>query len=144
MFRLVSNLYQKQRGVGTGPDITKEDIEVLDKECLTKRKILSLLASFYDPIRLLCAFLITLKIGMRELCSYEANEDTPDGEKCNLDWDDQLPAGLEKKWKFLIKELVMAKEIAFSRGTKPKNALGSPEPICLWDASMDAYSALIN
>ena len=102
------------------------------------------MASFYDPIRLLCAFLITLKVGLRKLCINEAYEDTPDGEKCNLDWDDQLPAGLEKKWNFLIKLLVMAKMIVFSRGTKPKNAIGRLDPIGLWDASMDAYSALIN
>ena len=143
VFRLVVNLYHKHRGIKTGPDITPGDVETLDKECLTKRKVLSLLASFYDPMGLLCAYLITLKIGMRELCSYEVTADTPENEKCKLDWDDQLPAGLEKKWKNLIKELVLAEEIIFARGTKPERAVGRPELIGLWDGSMEAYSALI-
>ena len=40
---------------------------------------------------------------MRELCSYEANVNTYDEEKCKLHCDDQLLADREKKWKILAK-----------------------------------------
>ena len=145
-FTLSVNLYHKRRGVKTGPDITRENVEMVDKEMFTKRKALSMLASFYDPMGLFCAHIITLKIMMRELCQYEEPKSANGGgdvEECRLGWDDRLPIGLETKWKKVTKELVMAESVQFPRGTKPANALGRPEVIAFWDGSMQAFATTI-
>ena len=52
----------------TDPDIKKENIEMVDLEVFTKRKRLSMLASFYDPL------IISLKIVM--MCQYEEPKST--------------------------------------------------------------------
>ena len=42
----------------TGPDLTVEDLEKLDEVIFTKRKILSIINGFFDPMGLLSAFFI--------------------------------------------------------------------------------------
>ena len=105
-----------------------------------------MLASFYDPMGLLCAHIITLKIMMRELCQYEepgSANGGGDAQECRLGWDDRLTTGLETKWKKATKELVMAESVRFPRGIKPANAIGRPEVIAFWDGSMQAFATTV-
>ena len=98
----------------------------------TKRKILSLINGFFDPSGLISAYLIKFKIFMRTVTSY------PD-----LDWDTPLPAQLQDIWRGLVREIVVAEQIVFPRGTKPASAVGRPEIIGYWDGSDVAYTAVV-
>ena len=55
IFKLEVNLHQKIRGVMTGPCLTKETLNTVDIEVFTKRKLLSIISSFYDPMGLISA-----------------------------------------------------------------------------------------
>ena len=107
---------------------------MVDLEVFTKRKRLSMLASFYDPL------IISLKIVM--MCQYEEPKSTNWGveaDDCKLGWDDRLPFSLEVKWKEVTKQLVMSEPVHFPRGTKPANARGRLEIIAFWDWSMQSF-----
>ena len=47
------NLHEKRRRVMTGPYPTVATLQTLDKEVFTKRKVLSIISSFYHPLRLI-------------------------------------------------------------------------------------------
>ena len=76
----------------TGPDLTIEDLEKLDKVIFTKRRILSIINGFFDPMGLLSAHLIKFKILMKELF-----------EEADYDWDTPLPEALQIKWRNMVR-----------------------------------------
>ena len=51
----------------------------------TKRQVLSIICSFYDPIGIIQPIVVSLKILFQEIC------------KTNIDWDEQLPFDLNEK-----------------------------------------------
>ena len=104
----------------------------LEDEVFTRRKVLSIISSFYDPMGLISAYLVIFKIMMRETTAL------PD-----LDWDDPLPKEMQEDWKSAIRMLVEQEEIVFDRCTRPSNALGRPELVGYWDGSLLAYAALL-
>ena len=59
IFKLEVNLHEKIRGVVTGPSLTLETLHTLNTEVFTKRKVLSIISSFYDPMGLISAYLIS-------------------------------------------------------------------------------------
>ncbi|MCP4995043.1 MAG: hypothetical protein GY934_14860, partial [Gammaproteobacteria bacterium] len=132
VFKLEVNLHQKIRGVMTGPYLTIDTLDTVDTEVFTKRKLLSIISSFYDPMGLISAYLVIFKIMMRETTAL------PD-----LGWDDPLPKEMQEDWKKAIKMLVSEDEVVFDRGTRPHNAMGRPELIGYWDGSLLAYAALL-
>ena len=102
----------------TGPCLPKETLNTVDIEVFTKRKLLSIISSFYDPMGLISAYQVIFKIMMRETTAL------PD-----LGWDNLLPKEMQEDWKKAIKMLVSQDEVVFDRGTKPSNATGRPELI---------------
>ena len=98
----------------------------------TKRKVLSIISSFYDPMGLISAYLVILKIMMRETTAL------PD-----LGWDTPLPEEMQKDWTVAIRLLLEQEEVVLDRGTKPSNALVRPESMGYWDGSLLAYAALL-
>ena len=78
-----------------GPDLTMDTFDNLDSDQFTRKKILSLLNSFFDPIELISACLSKFKIFMREVTAY------PD-----LDWDIPLPAHFQEIWRGWVTERV--------------------------------------
>jgi hypothetical protein len=120
MIKLMVNLTEKRRGIQVGPDLRVEDLPRLWKESLSKRKLLSMLNAFYDPMGLICAFIIKLKIKMRDLTGYGAKLDN--GEM-KLGWDDAVPSDMDKSWNEYIELIMKSEAIVCKRGTKPKNAL---------------------
>ena len=56
------NLHEKKRGVITGPYLTVETVPTLDMEVFTKRNVLSIISSFYDPLVLISSYLVIFKI----------------------------------------------------------------------------------
>ena len=56
MFKVVANLYNKKRGAKTDRDLTVTDIPRLINMVLTKRLLLGLVMSQYDPMDIICPF----------------------------------------------------------------------------------------
>ena len=79
---------------------------------LTKRYILSQIASIFDPLGFAAAFLIRAKIGMQHLWQQ------------GLDWDEELPTRDQNKWMTLFKEMQSLNHIAFPRCLSPSDVTG--------------------
>ena len=59
---------------------------------VTKRIVLSVVNGVYDPLGLLAPYIIRAKILLRKIWAHEPK----------LDWDDELPKGIEAEWKDFI------------------------------------------
>ena len=73
------NLSKKYKGIRSEPDMTLEEIPKLIEITLTKRMILSIVNSCYDPLGLIGCILVQPKIELRNLYGTA------------LDWDDSIP-----------------------------------------------------
>ncbi|XP_068209141.1 uncharacterized protein [Palaemon carinicauda] len=82
----------------------------LAQECdtkVTRRKILSMLASIYDPLGLVNLITVKGKLWLQEATI------------CKLSWDDSVPEGLARKWSQWYCSLDGLREIRISRYIKP-------------------------
>ena len=55
-FRIVLNLHKKQGAKKTGPDLTLEDLQMIQEMVFTKRISLGLSAQVFDPMGLVVGF----------------------------------------------------------------------------------------
>ena len=69
----------------------------------TKRNVLSLLASLFDPVGLISPVTVSMKILFQEICSDK------------LDWDETLRGEIERKWSRWVKDLLRTGEIKIGR-----------------------------
>ena len=87
-------------------DVISLEISEIFKEAVnivpTKRNILSIIASVYDPIGYLQPLVIMLKILFQEMC------------KLNIKWDDNIGV-LVNKWNEIVKSLASSEIIYFKR-----------------------------
>lgn len=99
-----------------------------DLGSLSKRKLLSLVASVFDPLGLLSPITIRGKMLIREAWQQ------------NLGWDDQLPPSFESEWIKLKTDLLKLDCLSFNRN------IGQDEEKCTLhvfnDASSKAYGAV--
>ena len=99
----------------------------------TKRNILSLLASLFDPLGLISQVTVSMKILFQEICSSK------------LDWDETLTGEIKGKWVKWVQDLLQKGEIKISR------CLYEAREECLTecylhgfgDASKKAYCAMV-
>lgn len=75
----------------------------------TRRNILALVSSVYDPLGFLAPFILKARQILQELC------------KARYGWDEVIPADLLKPWLQWLKELDKLDRFHISRCTKPKN-----------------------
>ena len=98
----------------------------------TKRNILSILASLYDPLGVISPIVVSLKVLFQELCVDK------------VPWDQELTGERCKKWKSWMNELERVKEIKIPRCVY---GLGKEAVKCslvgFADASQSAYCAVI-
>ena len=80
----------------------------LKEKPTTRRGILSVISSIYDPLGLAAPFLLKGKQIMQQLC------------QAKLGWDDCIPEHLETQWKQWKSQLKMLEEIEVDRCIKPK------------------------
>ena len=113
--------------------MTAEDIPRLPTMVLTKRILLGLVMSQYDPMGLICPILLILKIKLRDLY----------GPQVALDWDESLPEDLHCSWVDTITMLLRMGDVVIERTVKPIGAIGAPELIGFADGSLEAYSCAI-
>ena len=101
---------------------------------ITKKHILSVVASFYDPIGYIQPIVITLKIFFQEIC------------KNDYKWDDILSAEHIKRWKLLMDDIYKMEVICLPRyyGVNQINdPYVSVELVGFSDASPVAYGCCI-
>ena len=126
---------RQQRGKATQTvdwdDDFAEEILTGDRE-LTRRKVLALVMSQYDPLGLLAPLLVRAKVLLRSL--YGKGEE--------LKWDTPLAKDQAEKWARLIKEANHMPVIPFKRQLQPEN-VDPPLLIAFWDGSLTAYGACV-
>ena len=100
---------------------------LVDNKLLTKRNVLSAIASLFDPLQFLAPFTVRAKVLMQEIWM------------AGVDWDDELPENLKAKWEKWVSELPQLSNVAVPRCLRRAN----PENIELHlfsDASNDAFA----
>ena len=103
-------------------------------KCLpcTKRSILRVTASLFDPLGILSPYTITLKMLFQGLCISKT------------DWDEPLHAGTQAQWKKLLEDLILLSELRIPRCC----FLVTSHPVSVSlhgfsDASEHAYAAVL-
>ena len=131
LFKIAVNLSNKRgKKVKFQPDITPETIDKLKSANLTKRILLGIISSIYDPLGLLSPLTIKYKIEMGKLHKMK-----------DIEWDTILEGDVEKEWKNLLEEMVNLPEFIFERSVKPQDCDGPPELFIYYDGGKPAFSA---
>ena len=131
-FTVKVNFSYRVRKIRSGPNLKSHDIDDKFPEVLTRRMILSQIASLYDPLGFAVPVTLKGKILMRSMI---AKENSNGGIK----WDDPLDSDVVKEWKIFFKELYGLERLTFKRTLEPSNAIGSPSLVLFSDGSMQAY-----
>lgn len=99
----------------------------------TKRNVLSLLASLFDPLGIISPVTVSMKILFQEICSSK------------FDWDEVLTGEIKKKWDKWVQDLSETKEIQINRCLYETG--GEVVTECylhgFGDASKKAYCAMV-
>ena len=98
---------------------------------LTKRTMLNIIASVYDPLGWISSIVIPMKVLFQALC------------RCKQEWDAPLEADLKRKYENLLMELRKVKCIRLNRYylREVKGAIKSLELHGYSDASNSVYAA---
>ncbi|XDV20313.1 hypothetical protein PO909_025662 [Leuciscus waleckii] len=75
----------------------------------TRRGILSVVGSIYDPLGILAPVVLTAKLILQDLC------------RLKLGWDDDIPEHLAKEWNSWLEDLHLLKDFGVSRCFKPRD-----------------------
>ncbi|KAK4310069.1 hypothetical protein Pmani_018335 [Petrolisthes manimaculis] len=132
------NFSPRVRKIRSGPNLERDEIDIKFPEILTRRMILSQIASLYDPLRLAVPVILQGKNLMRSMITKGAASGSNDG---GIKWDEPLDTSVVHEWKTFFKELYELEELTFRRPLKPSNALGNPSLIIFSDSSKQAYGA---
>ncbi|XP_053686315.1 uncharacterized protein LOC128735856 [Sabethes cyaneus] len=108
--------------------------ELSQDERLSKRKVLSIIATLFDPLGLIGTVITTAKVFMQLLWCLKDE----DGKK--LDWDHWLPASVEREWRNFHAQLPFLNELVIRRCVILPRAI-SVELHLFSDASERAYGA---
>ena len=103
----------------------------LQEGSLTRRSILSMISSVYDPLGLASPVLLAGRQILQQIC------------KDKLDWDDPLPDSLKDQWKQWASDLIKPRHVSISRCLKPSD-FGQAVEVELHsfsDASLKGYGA---
>lgn len=79
----------------------------LNKQLLTRRGILSMVSSVYDPLGFLAPFVLNAKCILQELC------------KMQLGWDDRIPDDLVIQWNHWYQDFKKLEDFKVNRCIKP-------------------------
>lgn len=134
-FTVKVNFSPRMRKIRSGPNLDRDEIDAKFPEVLTRRMILSQIASLYDPLGFAVPVLLQGKVLMRSMIARGANN-SKDGK---IKWDEPLDASMVNEWKMFFKRLYELEELTFRRPLKPSNAFGKPSLIIFSDGSKQAY-----
>ncbi|XP_073837762.1 uncharacterized protein isoform X2 [Musca autumnalis] len=112
-------------------NVNKVDRQILKCEKVpTKREMLSLNVSIYDPFGVISDFMVTTKIIMQSVW------------KCGINWDDELPEEIYRQWKVWLEQLPNIKKFKVPRYYVPNFNTNVVELHIFTDASEDAMAAV--
>ena len=136
-YKVRINFSARLKNVHTGPYLTlKEIVHEMPKK-LTKRMLLSQVASLYDPLGLITPFTIRCKLLMRQLITLKEEREADK----RLGWDEPIPDEIYGHWVCLFKDMYALEDVKYKRCIKPDDAIGNPTLVVFADASNVAYSA---
>ena len=118
------NLSKKYKGARTASDLKYEEIPQIIEMKPTRRILLGIVNSCYDPLGLLAPITIQMKIEMRKLYNKEIN----------LGWDHPVPPHLKQYWIKILQLVKESEAVRFSRCIRPKNAVGDPDLVIYSEA----------
>ena len=136
-YKVKINFSKKVKGVRTEPDVNKKQCILDFPMDLTRRKILSTIASIYDPLGLVLPSTLKAKIMMRSLITKNINIANKGSH-----WDDTVDEQTIHNWKDLFLSLYDLEDLKFLRCLKPKNAIGNPILIIFSDGSQWAFGCV--
>lgn len=124
-----------QRAMGKNWDVIIDEFTfkvTIKEKPPTRRGLLSIISSIYDPLGLVAPFVLSAKILMQELC------------RENLRWDDPIPNQYLMRWNVWIKELPMIENFRVSRCIKSKSLkeIASAQLHTFADVSERGYGAI--
>ena len=133
--KLVKDSNSQSRVLGVTWDMTKDKLGYGVKFCdydlsATKRNLLKILASVYDPLGLASPSLIPAKRLFQQCC------------RLKLSWDDLLPGDLEEIWKKWLESIINLKDYKITRCLKLKPDYKRCELHYFCDGSETAYGAV--
>ena len=127
--RVSVSLETKRKAASKESDLGFDQIPSIVKTKVTKRILLSIVNSCYDPYGLLVALTIQMRIALRDVC------------KSNVSWDDDLSEETKQSWVKILQRMKQAEEIRFRRCVRPSNSVGKPQLIVCNDGSELAMCA---
>ncbi len=106
-------------------------VNIKEKPC-TRREILSVVSSVYDPLGMAAPFVLLAKLLLQDLC------------RKGLDWDDEIPSNYLSRWQVWLNGLPKLSEVSVDRcvkcGVAGRNVSSEIYHFC--DASQSAYGAV--
>lgn len=112
-------------------DVLQYKISLPELTRITKRRILSVIAQFYDPLGIIGPVIMSAKLIMQRLW------------KLNIGWDEEVPNELGSTWEILYNSLDQLGDLAIKRNVNPKNPSQSISLHGFCDASEKGYGACI-
>ena len=119
------NLSEKFKSARTERDLEYNEIPKMLSMKITKKLLLAVVHSCYDPIGLIVPITVQMKIGLRKLYTHVKK----------FDWDDELPEDIKKEWVRTFQRVKEAEKVEFKRCIKPPNSQGNPDLIICNDGS---------
>ena len=107
--RVRINFTRKSKTSSKERDLEYDEIPLLQEMKITRRLLLSVTNSCYDPLGLLAPVTIQMKIALRSLY----NKD----EKCG--WDDDVSNETKIEWIQILQRVTLAAKVTFKRCIKP-------------------------
>ena len=98
---------------------------------VSKRKILAALASIFDPCGWLAPAILTIKLLLQDLW------------RARLDWDDNLPTPMSRRWNEICKDAPMFTEVSIPRWIYTEPAPNDTRVHAFADASRRAMAAVV-
>ena len=121
------NLSKKVKGKHVDPDLSLEQISELGQAVLTRRKLLAIAHSCYDPLGFVSPITVAMKIKMRDLYSKDLA----------LGWDTPIPVQMRDAWVKIFQEVKRSEAVTFQRSFKSQEGR-KPALVLFWDASDEA------
>ena len=102
------------------------------EKAASRRGVLSVVSSVYDPLGMVAPFILSGKIIVQELC------------RLRLGWDDQIPDEILRRWQRWLSSLLHLDSFSISRCYLPQSfgALSSAQLHHFADASNDGYGCV--
>ncbi|XP_053392148.1 uncharacterized protein LOC128554860 [Mercenaria mercenaria] len=120
------------RALGVQWNVNDDRIQIkvkLSDKPLTRRGILSVVSSIYDPLGLVSPVTLQAKAIIQSLC------------RLKIGWDDQIPQSINNEWHTWLSTLPCLENVSVNRCFRPSDCVKSTELHIFSDGSETAYGA---